>query len=79
LTAVSGSRGHVASGRRDSKLEVVEQPAADDVIVEQAGVSLFLDEEAAGYLADKTLDVEPTIYDEVEFVVSQNGRPLIDA
>lgn len=64
-------------GQAGLKLEVVERPAVDDVIVEQAGVSLFLDEEAADYLVDKTLDVEPTAGDTVQFVVvPHNGRPL---
>jgi iron-sulfur cluster assembly protein len=48
-------------------------PGADDEVVEDQGVQLFLESEVAPYLDDKLLDAEIT-GDEVRFTVEpQNG------
>ena len=51
--------GHEVDGDVELELEAADEPIADDQVVEQGGVRVFLDPVAAAALEDQVLDVEP--------------------
>ena len=55
-------------------LSVAPAPAAgDQVVTAREGAQVFLEEQAAGYLSDKVLDVQPDGEGQLSFAVLEQG------
>jgi Fe-S cluster assembly iron-binding protein IscA len=75
MTAGAGLRlrGHEVDGEVEVELGTADAPIADDQVVEQGGVRVFLDPVAAAALEDQVLDVEPH-GDHVHFTFNPQRR-----
>ena len=63
------------AGAPSFQLALAEGPAADDQVVEEGGVRVFLEPAAAGALEDMALDAQVNEQGDVAFRISDQGRP----
>ena len=62
-----------AGAQANFELSVVPLPAEDDEVIEEQGVRVFLEQEAASLLDDKVLDAKVE-QDQVAFTIADKGE-----
>ena len=62
-----------AGAQANFELSVVPLPAEDDEVIEEQGVRVFLEQEAASLLDDKVLDANVE-QDQVAFTIADKGE-----